>query len=217
MYETDSISPSEFAAGWMLDLFKDDGPSRLEMFQILEGLGLNVPPYGTPGILQQRYGYGSEVPVVVHLNDWSLQGRDKELMPLGQALEEHPDKLCSWFVPKSPFGPEGRTVSYRLLKIGRKTFTLRFTSRDEWRSNWGPVIETRVGPDGWFPAIHRPIWAIDFIRFEADTLFTTDFNIRPGVSQPEVLEALPDRSVIGALTEWFEVFGTDVKIYKPIA
>ena len=57
MHEPDSISPTEFAAGWMLDLFKDDGPSRLEMFQILEGLGLNVPPYGTSGILNHATAF----------------------------------------------------------------------------------------------------------------------------------------------------------------
>ncbi len=182
----------EYTSGWVLDLFKDDGPSRLEMFEMLEALGFRVPTYGQPAELLEHHA--PDEFCVVYLTPWSLQGRDKERMTIQEALE--------W------------SVSYRILKIGKKTFYLRFRSRDEWRSNWGPEIETRIGTDGWVPSVHFPIWAVDLIRYGADQLLATDFNIRPGVSQPEVISQLPGQSIIAPIREWFEKFGTDVRVYK---
>lgn len=204
-------SLDEYTSGWVLDLFKDDGPDRLEMFRILTGLGFEVPTYGMPKDLL-RWHSPDEL-CVVYLKPWSLQGRDKERMTIARALEEHPEKLCSWWIPKSVADGLDRSVSYRLLKIGRKTFYLRFQSFDPWRSNWSPQIETRVGSDGWITQVRRPIWAVDLVRHGADRLLATDFNIRPGVSQPEVIAALPGLSIIEPIREWFELFGTDVETY----
>lgn len=176
---------------------------REAAFGVMRQAGLDVIEWSrTP-----EWPGGHPGPCVAYHNEHEHAGDGKALLQEDQVRALPAGHLISRFVP-----PGG--LSYRLLKIGLKTFGLRYTS-PEWRSNGGPEGEihlTRL-PDGRTPALHRQadgwpdvIWAVDFVE-DHGHLLAVDLNPAPGVQGTGVLNHLSGFSVLGELERYHEQTG----------
>jgi len=187
------------------------GMGRREMFGFLKSLGLNSPEVGIVKEvfpkLRERYsdipdGIMRIVSVVVYLDEMAHRGEGKERMSAEKALEKHPDNFCSEFIPTSP--GEG-SVSLRYLQIGDRKWWLRYSSIDDWRSNYGDKAWVEVLAEagrGYHPKIKEPMFAVDFVA--AKKIYAIDFNISPGLSGAAVDNILTGREVVDLIKGFYE-------------
>ncbi|NLV22953.1 MAG: hypothetical protein GXY49_13400 [Syntrophomonadaceae bacterium] len=187
------------------------GRGRRAALEFLSAIGVKTPPYGTPReVMNQTYPRLLEreqelqkdskylLSVVIYLDENAHRGEGKVLMPLYQASDKYPNYLCSLFIPPLP----GKSVSMRYLQIGKKGFWLRYTSRDDWRSNCGNVeIEIiKQEEDAYHPQIHYPLFAIDYIA-NTEELLAVDLNVSPGVKGTGIEEILSGKEVVDLIRE----------------
>jgi hypothetical protein len=207
----------QFAGSWqkadiIFSRYTTDGMDRRSMFMYMKEKGLNVPSFGTVKevydllakdiIPEYRERWLREVfKIVVHLNVFDHCGDGKILLPATEAMEKYPNHLGALHVVSVLDG----TYSYRLLKIGKRQFTLKYTSNDEWRSNCGnvevQVIEERKQNESIFDSFDYPIFAIDYI----DSMDTTyiDFNISPGLKHTGIEDMMTAKDVYTEIEEWY--------------
>lgn len=159
--------------------------------------GWPVAPHGVVGVDDA----GDRL-VVVYEDSVSTRGEGKVRLPYAAACASHPGALYSHYLGDEP------GVSYRLLKIGVRTFALRYVSDDDWRSNCGPegTIDLRVLPDGLVRTLPEPVWAVDAVR-SGSALLAVDWNLAPGVQGTGVLPHLSGFSVVGELERFWRVTG----------
>lgn len=161
--------------------------TRIENFATLSSYGLTVPEHGTPEQLHKSIAkgtgdraisrYASKTHCVVFTDQTLHAGEGKQLMSFDQAIQQYPDKLASAF-----FAPKGQSTSLRFLRIGRRSFWLRYQSDDQWRSNCGNVdiaVLKEFEPSKDFGS--HPLFAIDFVLVRGK-LVALDFNTAPGIA-----------------------------------
>lgn len=182
------------------------GMRRQEMLEYLKSLKLNVPLFGKPAEicnqLRQRYNMPDDVVdfpqyVVIHLDETAHCGEGKIRLPLNDALKSYPDHLAVEYIFALP---SGLGQSWRYLQIGDKKFWLRYTSKNDWRSNYGDVEIEMVyrEEDGYHPEIDAPLFAIDFIVAQGE-FYAIDFNIAPGIKGTGIENTLHGREVVEAI------------------
>lgn len=169
----------------------NEGMDRKEMIEFLKKHGLITPPCGIVREMQYHGLIRDDVYVVVHTDIHSHRGENKFLMLYKEALEKHPDAFMVLYV--SSF----TGVSWRYLRVGDRSFMLRYKSED-WRSNWDTseiVIEQEDASDIEID-IDAPLFAIDFVKnVKPDgnpVMVAIDYNIAPqikGTGVEELLEA----------------------------
>lgn len=180
-------------------------PNRAEAFALMERAGFPVVAHARVGSATFQAGAFDEV--VVYTSDYGGHvGMDKVRCTRREAERDWPGALCSAFLAS------GAGVSYRLLKIGTVTLTIRMTSAGDWRSNVG------AGRAEWHPEPLRadlghatetllgPLWAVDFVAGTGGDLWAVDFNTTPGVRSMDAAlaaRALGEDGLYGPLREWF--------------
>lgn len=193
--------------GTVFERLTRQGMNRKEMLDYLSSLGFKAPPYGTPSkILMQidsrlleleelsREKDDHSLEVVIYLDEFAHRGEGKILMPLYKAIEEYPKHLCSLFIP-SP----GAAISFRYLQVGDKNFWLKYTSKNDWRSNYGDVDITVLSQNkGYHHKIHLPLFATDFI-VNTHEMFAIDFNTAPQIKHTGVENLLPAKEAAEAI------------------
>lgn len=186
-----------------------DGPSRVEMFTILESLGYHVPPHGS---VQNTIGRWWEqehcwlTNLVIYDDLYSHCGNNKRLMSESQIkwdgninrLHNYYDlqnKFCSAFI-----GKFGNPTSFRLLKIGTRIFWLEYQSDDLWRSNCGAVeakiVDTEIAED---KLMQWPLLAIDFVI--GKEMYAVDFNVAPGIRGIGLENYLSNKEIVDLIKE----------------
>ncbi len=206
--------------GILFERYSRQGRGRRAALEFLSAIGVKTPPYGTPQevrnqtdprllerelLLQQDSKY--LLSVVVYLDENAHRGEGKVLMPLYQALVKYPHYLCSLFIPPLP----GKSISRRYLQVGRKAFWLRYTSRDDWRSNCGNVeIEMiKQEEDAYHPQIHYPLFSIDYIA-NTEELLAVDLNVSPQLKGTGIEEILSGQEVVHLIREAISEFKSNV-------
>ena len=157
--------------------------ARSDMFEFLEDLGMKIPAHGRVvdlvDILSVKYGQ-DRAPysrVVVYLDEAACRGHGKELMLLGEAVERTPHHYASEYVA----GPQ-RGASQRMIQIGSRSFWLMYRNRADWRSNHGDDVSVAVVGEserGYSESINLPLFAIDFVIGEDNSLHAIDFSAAP--------------------------------------
>jgi len=168
-----------------------DGMERRYMFRMFDELNIKSPEHGIVSELYKKHHHkigrthtpkitrfflpADFLQFVVYLDEKVHAGSGKILVSADYAIKSFPDKYASVYTPSS-------STSFRYLKIGKKSFWVKYQSDDAWRSNMGDVaidiIEARN--DGYHPSIPHALWAIDFIQTGKEML-AIDFNISPGM------------------------------------
>lgn len=195
---TPSVARARVQAWWQARCQPAAWPPREAAFALMAAQGFPVVQHGRAGLMDAR----PEQPVVVYTDAVSTQGDGKALTTYAQACATFPGALVSLYHPDEP------GVSYRLLKIGVKTFALRYESYSDWRSNCGPEgdIALTLLPDGLIPAVPEPIWAVDFVRAGA-ALVAVDYNLAPGIQATGVSRHLAEWTIVGELLRYAALTG----------
>ena len=190
---------SNYGDGLVFERISTGGMSRQEMFRFFEKIGLAVPVHGTvktivtsfekliddPGLNEKLFNMEE---IVVYTDTQSHRGEGKIKIKRAEALEKYPDHFCSEHITASP---TGHGVSYRFLQVGKRVFWLRYTSRDDWRSNCGDVVIDFLGEEKsrYHPKISYPLFAVDFIF--AGKAYAIDLNIAPQIRGTGIEGVLP--------------------------
>lgn len=182
----------------------NEGMNRIEMLDFLKSKRLIVPPYGIVKTMKNHVLISEEAFVVVHLDIKSHRGENKLLMRYKEALEKHPNEFMVMYA--SNF----RGCSWRYLKVGNRSFILRYSS-DDWRSNWDTkeIIIEEVDADWIKIGIDEPLYAIDFVKNEAfdgdgHVMVAIDYNIAPQIRGTGLEEVIPAQEVAALIKEWYE-------------
>lgn len=209
-----------FSGSWqvtevLFERLTTGGPGRREMFDLMMSLKLTVPLHGTVTELNAKligefsYLGNSKLiddymrnltDVVVYLDEQAHQGGGKVKLNIREALLEYPDHFASQFIPSN-------AVTLRYLRVGRRQFWLRYSSKDDWRSNVGDVSiellceETPKTLED-VMRLRDPLVAIDFVK--ADKLYAIDYNIAPGLKGTGLEDLLTPAAVFDELTCWFQ-------------
>ncbi|MBY0525585.1 MAG: hypothetical protein K2R98_19425 [Gemmataceae bacterium] len=177
------------------------GPTRREMFVVMERLGLRVPEYGRVTDLKPLWAE-----VVVYLDERAHCGDGKVRLPLEQAIMQYPQALASCFLP-----PGGESI--RELHIGNRCFRLRYTSVDDWRSNCGEG-DCEVLGEVCLPAyrgkVSHALFAIDFVPCGGKE-WAVDFNIAPGMRGSGMERIMSASDVVKELKGYLSSFQEDTK------
>lgn len=207
--------------GVAFDRFSEDGPSRREMYALLEQAGYRVPRHGTVEELAARITrewQQMDVPVsasvirqmtdlVVYATARS-HGGDIHLVSIDEALRFFPHHYCTELI-RVQSGERGWMLQY--LQIGDRCWWLNYASSNNWRSNVGDcqieVIEE--GPRGYHAFFKEPIFSIDFLP--AQELYAIDYNVGLKLAGTGIEALLPAAEVvdlIGAALRHKESFET---------
>jgi hypothetical protein len=211
-----------------LSRYASGGMNRPDMLYFLWQKGFLVPRHGevqhvVNDIMEQDFAslhqyykkkvLQSAVEVVVYTDLNSHRGENKIKLSGLNALLTYPHAFCSQFLPATS---RGSGESFRFLQVGSKCWRLKYTSRNDWRSNVGDVdVEILDGSHPFskerFTKIDMPLYAIDFIRYN-DAYFAIDFNEAPGL---EPLQSVCSATeIFSLLDEWFNVHQSPE---KPVA
>lgn len=162
------------------------GMSRPVMMRYMRDIGLETPRFGIVGDLIDRLGV--QAPVVVHLDVRAHAGEGKVLMSVADAVKQYPDKLCIEHISDVSPKTSGGARSFRLLKIGKRYFGMKYESKNDWRSNAGDVQISRLTEMTGLPSIphqvkkiSHPLFAIDFALRDDGKAYAIDFNESPGL------------------------------------
>lgn len=183
------------------------GPNRIEMFNILSSIGIDVPKHGIVTDLykdlegqhadqKQFQDYSKIVQLVVYDDLYTHQGNGKQLMTLDEANQKAPNNYAAQFLPSFSAGSWHKGAdkypeTMRCLVVGKEVYWLLYSSDDKWRSNCGNVeiseikqLSRKVYPR--MENIQLPLYAIDFAspygRHAVNDLTAIDFNIAPGLT-----------------------------------
>lgn len=178
--------------------YMNDGMERRYMFRMFESLGIQCVEHGFVSDLYNTHHQkikrtqtpkktrfftpGDFLQFVIYLDEKAHAGKGKILVSADYAMKSFPDKYATIYIPSS-------SISFRYLKIGKRTFWVKYQSDDIWRSNVGDVSIDVVPAhsDGYHPNIPYTLWAIDFVQCRRE-MMAIDFNISPGM--PEGIENL---------------------------
>jgi len=169
------------------------------MFAILASKDLTIPNIGV--VESPAFRDGSLV--VVYENERAHRGNGKWLLTAEDARKFFPGCLASEFVYTNDTSCSGK--SWRLLRIGSRTFWLEYRSQDNWKSNCGEVsvrlLDTK--PEG-LPGIELeyPLFAVDFVP-DGQMLWAIDLNIAPGIRGTGVEDILKPMGIAEEIKRWF--------------
>lgn len=178
----------------------NEGMNRIEMLDFMKSKRLIVPPYGVVRHLEHHAYITPEAFVVVHLDINSHRGENKLLVRYSEALEQYPDAFMVMYA--SSF----KGVSWRYLKVGSRSFILRYES-DDWRSNWNTkeiIVESEDA--SWIKiAIDAPLFAIDFVKNEKSegdkVMVAIDYNIAPQIKGTGIEDILSAKEVVQLIAD----------------
>jgi hypothetical protein len=181
--------------------------SRSQQFQILKDCGFTVPVFNTLNYLKNELKVKDEDLIVVHTDEYAHAGDGKILMSLAQAIHAYGEDTCKATIFLSTTSNAiNKSISYRLLCIGRGNYYwLKYTS-NSWASNIDN-ISINLFPSGQVPEFFKaiterqrnniiknlestliskyPMWAIDFIEahkpFLSNLYYAIDLNTAPGL------------------------------------
>lgn len=137
---------------------------------------------------------GSIKDVVVYTDETMHMGLGKEILPLKEAVQKYPHCLATIFY-ENPFPEQGKSVSRRLLMIGKKPFLLEYISYQDWQSNVGDgdvnILDEEIPQQlinlsiDIMRELKSPLLAIDFVpqKLNNDRIIwnATDLNLAPGL------------------------------------
>lgn len=181
----------------------NEGMNRIEMLDFMKSKRLIVPPYGVVRQLKHHAYITPEAFVVVHLDINSHRGENKLLMRYREALEQYPDAFMVMYA--SSF----TGVSWRYLKVGSRSFILRYEG-DDWRSNWNTKnIIVESDDASWIKIdITAPLFAIDFVKNERldgeNVMVAIDFNIAPQIKGSGIEDILSATEVVKLIRDAVE-------------
>jgi hypothetical protein len=176
-----------------------DGIPRSEMFDLFRRLDLRTPRHGlvhelAPQLIAEKWAGDAGILrsnpltslpgeyVVVYLDDYAHTGEGKLLLTPTEAMEKHPFLFCSEFVRA---GRCGVSESWRYLKVGARSWWLKYWSNSNWRSNCGEggceIISEETASAQPSKIIKGAMWAIDYVPAGEYGLLAVDYNTAPGL------------------------------------
>lgn len=195
-----------FAGSWdksdiVFERFTYSKTSKLEDFILLKSLGFCIPKIGTVSQLDAML-LDKFSKVVVYLNDHAHAGEGKRLLSLESALVLYPNHFASEYIINKDYE---YSESYRYLRVGSKTFWLKYVSYDDWRSNCGDVDISIIDFDVnlTVPQLN-PLFAIDFIKTN-NKLIALDYNSSPGLKWTGVEDIMTGKEVFNEIVNLLEL------------
>jgi len=195
----------------IFERFSSGEMPRRKMLEYLQSLGLKVPSFGRPAEVYERGHLHPEA--IVHLNENAHCGEGKIKIALSDAIIQYPDSLTVEYIPALSCG-QGQ--SWRHLQIGDKKFWLKYTSKDDWRSNCGDVTIDFISQeeDGYNPQIPLPLFAIDFVL--GNKFYAIDFNSAPRVKGTGIEAVLSASAAAETIKRAIDFFNTLDKKSPPL-
>ena len=165
-------------------LMTNEGPNRIEMFNLFRKLGILTPLFGKHGDFI-RFKYDVDRYVVIY-DDINMHfGEKKRLVRFRDIVNEDKNKYMSEYIENiQTLFTDYISKSTRLLCVGDACFQYDYRSYTDWRSNNGRVFISdpiRVDLPRWRHEVSYPMFAIDFVG-EPHCLRAIDFNCAPGVT-----------------------------------
>lgn len=184
------------------------GLSKREQLARFDKIGLKTPPHGTVtelaeqhrracGPLEPPREIGDESSCVVYCDEFEHRGQGKVLVPLNEALNRFPGHYATLYFPR-----QGSPVSFRFVRLGRRTFWLRQRGDGtDWRSNTRDHEEVLTsGVTSQSNPFARVLWAIDFIPSPLG-LLAVDFNTAPNLISLGEQGAIAPHEVLAELAD----------------
>lgn len=176
----------------------DTGPNRIEMYKMLNAIGLKTPKFGMVADLYKdlagQWGgkdalkkaeYDKLIEMVVYTDINAHTGEGKIKCSLEEARDKYPGHFAAQHIPVTSKSFMSRTE--RMLMIGNKQLWIEYTSKDDWRSNCGDVTISELGVGAINSVIKAtinelqiPLYAIDFVIAGNERL-AIDLNVSPGI------------------------------------
>lgn len=195
----------------------NQGPNRIEMYKMLNAVGLKTPKFGMVADLykdlasqwggkdaMQKAEYGKLIEMVVYTDLTSHVGEGKIKVSLEEARDQYPGHFASQFIPTSK---TYASRTERLLVVGRHHLWIEYISKDDWRSNCGDVQMTGLDPNfthGGRPVqineLQIPLYAIDFVAVGNERL-AIDFNVSPGIKGTPGEEMMTGKEIAYAIKD----------------
>lgn len=199
--------------------FQRDFLSKKNQFDLLEKAGYLVPPHGLAKDLGQQYTHRHQK-FVLYADSNAHAGSGKQLTTVTDSdrLDNYGNPVyASLFVGDLQEMPE----SYRVLNIGTRQFSLRYSSNDAWRSNVGPVQIDFLYEHTQFtkyasPLPARPLWAIDFVLSGSSYIegvrikgtekvkVAIDLNTSPGIRYTGITKYISHAEIVDELKRFYE-------------
>ena len=182
---------------------------RSTMLLYLESIGMSTPAHGPVQdlvpVITDRAGMPQEIALqlfelVVYLDEYVHNPESRVRLSCKEALARYPDAYAHVYVPSH--AAQGST-SLQFLRIGMRQFWLRYTSSNDWRSNYGDVKieilceEQRASGRHIIP---YPLFAIDYVQ--ADRLYAVDLNVAPQLAGTGIEQRMSAEEVYTELTGW---------------
>lgn len=191
-----------------------DGPSQSEVFSLFENAKFLTPRFGKVSEVVKRVreelsnfpkDFVESFHIVVHVDEKAHGGDGKKLLTIGKAEKKHPDALGVEYLP-TLFGTG--STSYRYLRIGVETFVLKYTSKNDWRSNCGEndiKVLKRTGT-----VSHQvnffafsPILAIDYLLI-GKRFYAISLNTGPVLGGTGLESIMNGEDIHASCVKWFE-------------
>lgn len=196
----------------------DQGPNRIEMYKMLNAIGLKTPKFGMVADLYKdlagQWGgkdamkqaeYDKLIEMVVYTDISAHAGEGKIKCSLEEARDKYPGHFAAQHIPNTSKMYASRTE--RLLMIGCKQLWLEYISKDDWRSNCGDVQIVELGVGNVHDIAHLainelqiPLYAIDFVIVGNERL-AIDFNVSPGVKKTPAEGMMTGKEMAYAIKE----------------
>ena len=182
---------------------------RSTMLLYLESIGMSTPAHGPVQdlvpVITDRAAMPQEIALqlfelVVYLDEYVHTPESQIRISCKEALEHYPDAYAHVYIP-SPVGLGSSSLRY--LRIGMRQFWLRYTSRNDWRANYGDVKveilceEQRASGRHIIP---YPLFAIDYIQ--TDRLYAVDLNVAPQLAGTGIEHYMTPDEVHSELCNW---------------
>ncbi len=189
-----------------------DGPDKQEQLSLLEKAGFAVPPHGLVGDVMGTWWEAEKKwirwvvayeDVKAHCGEGKVVLCHNRMRSDQSCLTKHAELyrqeclFCTAFVGSPHAQP---SVSWRLLQIGVHRVWLEYTSKTDWRSNYGDGDISVIGTElnaGRYPRLDFPLFAVDFVP--GKELWAVDLNVSPGMRGTGVENILSSKQVVEAI------------------
>jgi hypothetical protein len=182
---------------------------RSTMLLYLESIGMSTPAHGPVAdlvpVVTERSGMPEDIALrlfdlVVYVDETVRSVEGIQRMSCKEALARYPDAYAHVYIPSHL---EGNSMSLRYLRIGMRQFWLRYTSRNDWRANYGDFQVELLHEEQRARERHvipYPLFAIDYVL--ADRLYAVDLNVAPLLQGTGVEQRMFPHEVHDELCGW---------------
>lgn len=184
----------------------NNGIKRRDIFKTLDTVGLLTPLHGIVDKVVEALKEEKGKELIIYTDEYAHCGNGKIKLPVSAAMEWS-GCYCSEYIESQ----NENATSYRILRIGNKSWLLRYIGYNSWMSNSAKEVDIEVLSalrDIKTVMRNSPMLAIDYV-IKDNVAYYIDINTAPGLKWTGIEDILKPQDVYELVVDYYSKVEAD--------